>query len=70
MAAAGLPPYHHPYLGDAQTKGIDVIPISGAVIPALGLGANEVSAPICIYIRHRFYRYFFDARPGDMEGRC
>ncbi len=72
MAAAGSSalPYHHPYLGDAQTKGIDVIPTSGAIIPVLGLGVAQVSAPISMYIRHRIYRYFFDACPGDMKCRC
>ena len=38
MAAGGLGSYHHPYLGDAQTKGIDVIPKPWATPHALSLG--------------------------------
>ena len=38
MAATGLPPYLHPYLSDAQTKGINVIPTLWVIILVLGLG--------------------------------
>ncbi len=53
-----LPPYHHPYLGDAQSKGINVIPTLWVIIHALGLGVTQVSAPISMYIQHRIYHYF------------
>ena len=43
-------PYHHPYLGNAQSRHIDVIPIPWAIIPALGLGVAQVSASIIQYI--------------------
>jgi len=35
---ADLPPYHHPYLGNAQTKGIDDIPKPWVTPHALSLG--------------------------------
>jgi hypothetical protein len=41
-------PYHRPYLGDAQSKCIDVIPTPWAIIPALGLGADQVCGSLYI----------------------
>ena len=45
-------PYHRPYLGDTQSKGIDGIPTSGAIIPALGLGVAQVLATLYNIVRH------------------
>jgi hypothetical protein len=42
MVSGRYGPYHRPYLGYAQSKHIDVIPTSWAIIPALGLGVAQV----------------------------
>jgi hypothetical protein len=42
MVSGRYGPYQRPYLGYAQSKRINVIPTSWAIIPALGLGVAQV----------------------------
>ena len=44
MVSGRYGPYHRPYLGYAQSKRIDVIPTSWAIIHALGLGVAQLGS--------------------------
>ena len=55
---ADLPPYHHPYLVDTQTKCIDVIPTLWVMPHALGLGVLTTQDEYFALLERAFYRDF------------
>ena len=52
MVSGRNSPYHRPYLGDAQSKRINVTSTLWAIIPAVGLGVAHCLLPPYSIVRH------------------